>query len=157
VHCCKYGFQSDTIVTSRRLSPYCLCWLCKRRFIELWTDKKNAKVHRVMNKSKTNRRQCSCPSKKHQTDIHQFYKNYTFLCWNDYRTINNCFPLKLTKVAYLIQGVWYKILYHHTVVIKEWRDVARDVLCRTTLINRSYSAILATLQITSYVHSRNSS
>jgi len=25
------------------------------------------------------------------------------------------------------------MLYHHTVVIKEWRDVARDVLCRTTL------------------------
>ena len=43
-------------------------------------------------------------------------------------TINNCFPLKLTKVAYLIQGVWYKILYHHTVVIKEWRDVARDFI-----------------------------
>jgi len=26
-----------------------------------------------------------------------------------------------------------KILYHHTVVIKEWRDVARDLFCRTTL------------------------
>jgi hypothetical protein len=43
------------------------------------------------------------------------------------------FLWKLTKVACLIQGVWYKMLYHHTVVIKEWRDVARDVLCRTTL------------------------
>ena len=29
--------------------------------------------------------------------------------------------------------------------------------CQTTYINRNYSAILATLQITSYVHSRNSS
>jgi hypothetical protein len=36
------------------------------------------------------------------------------------------FPLKLTKVACLIQGVWYKMLYHHTMVIKER-------LCRTTL------------------------
>jgi hypothetical protein len=27
--------------------------------------------------------------------------------------------------------VWYKMLYHHTVVIKEWRDVTRDLLCRT--------------------------
>jgi hypothetical protein len=25
------------------------------------------------------------------------------------------------------------MLYHHTVVIKEWRDVARDLLCRTIL------------------------
>jgi hypothetical protein len=43
------------------------------------------------------------------------------------------FPLNLKKVACLIQGVWYKMLYHHTVVIKEWRDVARDLLCRTIL------------------------
>ena len=51
------------------------------------------------------------------------------------RHVNNYvrFPLKLTKVTCLIQGVWYKMLYHHTVVIKEWRDVARDVLYRTTL------------------------
>jgi hypothetical protein len=25
------------------------------------------------------------------------------------------------------------MLYHHTVVIKEWRDLARDLLCRTIL------------------------
>ena len=25
------------------------------------------------------------------------------------------------------------MLYHHTVVIKEWHDVVRDLLCRTTL------------------------
>ena len=49
--CCKYGFQSDTIVVSRRRSPYCLCWLYKKgsssnepikhaKFIELWTNQK---------------------------------------------------------------------------------------------------------------------
>ena len=27
------------------------------------------------------------------------------------------------------------MLYHYTVVLKEWCDVARDVLCRTTLSN----------------------
>ena len=28
------------------------------------------------------------------------------------------------------------MLYHHIVVIKEWRDVVRDVLCQTTLLWR---------------------
>ena len=37
------------------------------------------------------------------------------------------FPLKLKKVTCLIQEE-----YHHTMVIKEWRDVARVVLWRTT-------------------------
>jgi hypothetical protein len=43
--------QSDTIVVSLRLPPYCLCWLCKKghrvmngsktqKFIELWTNQK---------------------------------------------------------------------------------------------------------------------
>jgi hypothetical protein len=45
----------------------------------------------------------------------------------------NMLPLNLKKAACLIQGVWYKMLYHHTVVIKEWCDVARDLLCRTIL------------------------
>jgi hypothetical protein len=33
----------------------------------------------------------------------------------------------------LCTGVWYKMLYHHTVVINKWCDVACDFLCRTTL------------------------
>ena len=40
--------------------------------------------------------------------------------------------LKLKKVASLIEGVWYKILYHHTVAIKEWHEVAWNVQCLTT-------------------------
>ena len=46
-----------------------------------------------------------------------------------YTTLNTVrFPLKLTKkVACLIQDV-----VSPRVVIKEWCDVARDVLCRTT-------------------------
>ena len=40
------------------------------------------------------------------------------------------FPLKSKKVACLIQGVWYKMLYNYTVIIK---DMARNFLCRTTL------------------------
>jgi len=39
------------------------------------------------------------------------------------------FSFEFKKVACLIQDV----VSHHTVVIKEWRDVARDLLCRTTL------------------------
>jgi len=29
-----------------------------------------------MNESKTNTWQCSCPIKRHENDIHYFYKNY---------------------------------------------------------------------------------
>ena len=43
------------------------------------------------------------------------------------------FSLELKKAACLIQSVRYKMLYHNNVVIKERRNVARDVLCRTTL------------------------
>jgi hypothetical protein len=40
--------------------------------------------------------------------------------------------LSIINVAILIQGVWYKMLHHNTVVIKEWRNIARDVFCWTT-------------------------
>jgi hypothetical protein len=57
----------------------------------------------------------------------------TFSLWSlhviRYYLTLSTFPLKLKKVACLIQGVWYKMLYHHTVVIKEWCDAAWDVLC----------------------------
>jgi hypothetical protein len=43
------------------------------------------------------------------------------------------YELKLQKSS-LIQGLQYKMSYHHAVVIKEWmHDVERDLLCRTTL------------------------
>ena len=38
------------------------------------------------------------------------------------------FPLNVKKVTCLIEGILEKMLYHHTVVIKEWCDVARDFL-----------------------------
>jgi len=35
-----------------------------------------------------------------------------------------------------IQDVWYKMLHHHIAVIKEWREVAWNVFCRTTFLRR---------------------
>jgi hypothetical protein len=61
-------FQSDTIVVSRRRPPYCLCWSYNKRSTS-YERIKNVKVHRVMNESKTNRWQCSCPIKRHENDI----------------------------------------------------------------------------------------
>ena len=41
LNCFQACFQSDTIVVSRQqLLPYCLCWLYKEKFIELWTNQK---------------------------------------------------------------------------------------------------------------------
>lgn len=36
--------------------------------------------------------------------------------------------LKLKKIVTLIHGVWYKMLYHHSVILKGWCDF----LCHTT-------------------------
>jgi len=41
--------------------------------------------------------------------------------------------LKLAKVACLIQDVVHLSPQYHTVVMKEWHDVERDVLCQITL------------------------
>ena len=56
------------------------------------------------------------------------------------------FSFEINESRCLIQGVWYKMLYHHTVVIKEWRDVAWDVLCRTTLTWRHTIGMYDTIQ-----------
>jgi len=40
----------------RRRSPYCLCWLYKKRFIELWTDQKrksSSSYEQIKNKQVT--------------------------------------------------------------------------------------------------------
>jgi len=55
-------------------------------------------------------------------------KDKRCICYYIYLTLCT-FSLKLNKEASLIQGVWYKMLYHH----KKWHDAARYLLCRTTL------------------------